>query len=209
MIKTILFDLGGVLLNLDKEACIQTFIEMGYTDVRSMITNYRQEGALRLLESGEVSPEGFCDEIRRLCGKYVPDEEIKQAVRVFLLDIPMYKLDYLLDLKKRYKVAMLSNTSPIAIEYITHRNFTSRGLKLEDYFDEFYYSFELKCMKPDDEIYERMIARSGMVPSEVLFVDDSQANLDASKKFGFHTLFAEEYTDWRAEMEVYLQSTNS
>lgn len=204
MIKTLLFDLGGVLLNLDKEACIQSFINLGYKDVRSMITNYRQEGMLRLLESGLVTPDEFCDGIRKLVGKEVEDEVIKEAVRSFLLDIPMYKLEYLAELKKNYHIVMLSNTSSIAIEYIYRRNLTSRGLKLDNYFDECYYSFELKSMKPDDECFERMIEQSGLDPKETLFLDDSMANLEASKKFGFQTFYAKEYTDWREELNQFL-----
>ena len=82
---------------------------------------------------------------------------------------------------------MLSNTNPIMFESRIPELFRIQGLNIPDYFDKLYLSYQLGVTKPSPKIFEKIIADSGILPQETLFLDDSQKNIDAARKFGFQT----------------------
>ncbi len=195
-IKNIIFDFGGVLLNLDKQACINAFVKLGMENVTDYLTDYRQNGIFRNLEVGEISPAQFRDQIRNEIGKPISDKEIDDAWMQFLLDIPEYKLDMLLKLRSKFRTFMLSNTNAIHIEYIISRTFGRNGHVLSDYFEKVYYSHEIGYAKPDEEIYNFVIKDTKIISSETLFIDDAEANIAAAKKLGFKTYQPKPYEDF-------------
>ena len=116
----------------------------------------------------------------------------------FLLDIPDYKLDMLLDLRRRgFRLFMLSNTNTIMMTYMKNGVFRKQGLTIDAYFDRLFLSYEMGLVKPGAEIFRRMIESSGIVPSQTLFIDDSQANVDTGKACGFDTYLAARNEDFR------------
>lgn len=197
-IKTVIFDLGGVLMDLDKQACIDAFRKLGYEHVEELLDAYSQKGAFLQLEAGQISVDKFHDEVRRAIGKPVTDKQIDDAFLKFLVDIPDYKLDMLLDLKKEYQVFMLSNTNPIMMDWMKNHSFRKQGLTIEDYFDRLFLSYEMGVTKPHEEIYRKVIEDSGINPAEALFIDDSEKNVAAARSLGFHTYQAAPQEDYRA-----------
>ena len=110
--RTIVFDLGGVLIDYSLERSIEAFRRIGYGQIETLIDPYRQSGVLLQLEKGEVGPEALYDEISRSVGRPVDPKAIDAALCSFLLDIPDYKLDMLLDLRRRgFRLFMPSNTN--------------------------------------------------------------------------------------------------
>lgn len=201
-VKTIIFDLGGVLLDLKKQACIDAFVALGYHNVRELLGEYAQKGVFLQLEEGLISAPEFRDIVRQNIGKPVSDADIDHALNQFLVDVPDYKLSMLLELRKKYQVFMLSNTNEIMFEGDIKKIFRKQGLEITDYFDRFFLSYEMKVAKPKPLIFENLIAESGINPVETLFLDDSQANLDAASKFGFKTYLARPKEDFRS---IFLQ----
>lgn len=188
MIKNLLFDLGGVIMNIRRENCVAAFAELGMADADSLLGEYKQAGVFAGVENGSLTVAEFHDEIRRIIGREVKDEEIDEAFCKFLTGIPVERLETLACLRKQYRVYMLSNTNPIMWDSEISRQFRKLGHDVDYYFDGTITSFEAKVMKPDRRIFEAAIERFGICPEETLFLDDSKANCEAAERLGFNTL---------------------
>lgn len=193
---TIIFDLGGVIINLKKQNCIDAFKALGYDSVDKMLSEYRQDGEFLALEEGRVSPEEWRNIVRRSISSPVTDEQIDAAFNAFLVDIPVEKLRMLRALKTKYRIAMLSNTNKVMFESKIPELFKIEGLTIEDYFDDFFLSYKMGMSKPSPEIFIKVAEELGIEPNEALFIDDSQANVDAAAKLGFQTMCVEPYADF-------------
>lgn len=188
MIKNLLFDLGGVIMEIRRENCVKAFEALGLEQADSLLGEYSQAGVFAGIENGSLSPEQFHDEIRRLIGTPVTDDQIDTAFQKFLIGIPDHRLDELEKLHERFNIYMLSNTNPIMWAGEISRNFRKRGHDVDFYFDGIVRSYKAGTMKPDPEIFRFVIDHLGINPMETLFLDDSQRNLDAAARMGFHTL---------------------
>lgn len=187
MIKNLLFDLGGVIMEIRRENCVRAFEKLGMVEADSLLGEYSQSGVFAGIENGSLTPAEFHRQIRDIIGRDVTDEQIDEAFQKFLIGIPEHRLDELEELHKKYKIYMLSNTNPIMWAGEITRNFCKRGRDVNYYFDGIVRSYEAKAMKPDPTIFQFVIDRLGIDPTETLFFDDSQRNLDAAAEFGFKT----------------------
>ncbi|MDR1895396.1 MAG: HAD family phosphatase [Prevotellaceae bacterium] len=191
-IKNIIFDLGGVILDINRAGAVKKFKEIGLHNIEELIDPYRQKGIFLKIEEGSISREDFYAEIRKLIGRPVKNEDIDQGWLDFLLPVKQEKLDFISELRREYKVFLLSNTNAIIMEWAQSNTFSPAGKPLNYYFDEMYLSYKLGCMKPDIEIFHKTIKLSGVNPSETLFIDDSRANTDAGNLAGFQTFWFKE-----------------
>ena len=188
MIKNLLFDLGGVIMDIRRLNCVASFERLGMKDADSFLGEYSQKGPFLQLEEGAISEEQFRDAVRQFIDGEVTDEQIDSAFCDFLVGIPKYRLEQLRQLKKSYNIYMLSNTNSIMWRSRIAEDFRQEGLEREDYFDGIVTSFEAKSIKPDAKIFHTVVEKLGVKPEETLFLDDSQKNLDAAAELGFKTL---------------------
>lgn len=186
-IRNLLFDLGGVIINLDRQRCVDALTALGDEKADEMLDLSVQRGTLMDLEEGKISPSDFFKRMRQKIGKAVSDEEIVHALNELLIGIPLDRLTLLRKLRQRFNVMMLSNTNPIMFDTKIAECFAQEGLSITDYFDDVYLSYRLKSCKPDIAIFKKVIELSRIVPQETLFFDDSQKNLDAATSLGFKT----------------------
>lgn len=191
MIKNLLFDLGGVIMDIDKNLCIEAFERLGLPDARSYFGDYSQKGPFKLIEEGAMTPDEFHDILRRDIGKNVSDSMIDSAFCDFLIGIPAHRLEELRRLRRNYRIYLLSNTNRIMWTTKIREEFKKEGLEREDYFDGIVTSYEARALKPDSRIFEFAIHTLGIKPDETIFLDDSRRNLDAAAGLGFHTLLVE------------------
>lgn len=196
MIKTIIFDLGGVLYDLDRQRCVDALQNAGLDKVDELLTNYKQAGVFQLLEDGAIPADYFYEEIRQLAGKYIPNETIKAAWDAFLVEIPDYKLEMVLNLRKRFQIFMLSNTNEIHFGDAIPRAFEKNGKTINDYFDRMYLSYKMNVSKPNPDIFHQLISDSGINPHETLFIDDSPENIRVANELGFKTYLAKPKEDF-------------
>lgn len=187
MIKNLLFDLGGVIIDLCRMNCVASFERLGMKNVNNFLGEYSQKGPFLQLEEGLISEDEFRQEVRRLIDGNVSDEQIDNAFCDFLAGIPPHRLEQLRKLKEKYNIYMLSNTNSIMWNSRIAEEFRKEGFEREDYFDGMVTSFEARCIKPNVEIFNYVTANLGIEPHETLFLDDSQKNLDAASTLGFHT----------------------
>jgi len=185
-IDNIVFDFGGVLIDLYRDRCIEAFRRIGYPQAERMLDLYHPAALFNLLESGLVSAAEVCEHIRRDSGLPIPDRAIHDAYLAFIGPIPVSKLRAVRALREAgKKTYALSNTNEIVMPYIRETLFTADGLTLEDYFLKTYLSFEMKLLKPDPAIFRTMAADAGMIPERTLFIDDSPRNVETARELGF------------------------
>lgn len=188
MIKNLLFDLGGVIMDIRRLNCVASFERLGMKDADSFLGEYSQKGPFLQLEEGLINEAQFRDAVREFIDGEVTDKQIDKAFCDFLVGIPTYRLEQLRQLKKQYGIYMLSNTNPIMWHSRIAEEFRQEGMEREDYFDGIVTSFEARSIKPDAKIFHTVVENLGIKPEETLFLDDSQKNLDAASALGFHTL---------------------
>ncbi len=187
MIKNLLFDLGGVIMDIRRENCEEAFRQLGMADIGEYLGDYGQKGPFAALEEGKISEEEFRAEVRKHIAREVSDEEIDRAFNRFLTGIPVRRLEELRKLRGKYKLYMLSNTNSIMWRQDIAKAFRQEGLAVDDYFDGIVTSFEAKCCKPAPGIFNRVVEKFGIRPEETVFFDDSKANVEAAAKLGFAT----------------------
>lgn len=188
MIKNLLFDLGGVIMDIRRENAVKALEKIGMTDANDFLGEYSQKGPFLQLEEGAITPDEFRNEIRKYINNEVSDADIDAAFCEFLIGIPRHRLEELRELKKQYNIFMLSNTNPIMWDSRIAEEFRQEGLEMNDYFDGIVTSFEAKSIKPDKKIFETAITKCGISPKETIFLDDSQKNLNSASKLGFETI---------------------
>ncbi|MDR2955855.1 MAG: HAD family phosphatase [Prevotella sp.] len=197
-VKNILFDLGGVIITLNKRQALDRFTEIGFPNIEDYLNEFRQEGIFLEYEEGKIGPEEFYKEFRRLAGnENISSEDIDSGWMGFLAGIPGYKFELLKELRKKYKVYLLSNTNPSIMGWAMSKDFSPEGLPLNAFFDKCYLSFEIGHAKPEPEIFHYIIEDSGMIPEETLFLDDGKANVEMGQKLGFQTYQVDQTEDLR------------
>ena len=197
-IATIIFDLGGVLMDLDKNACIRAFQAIGFKNIDEYLDIYVPKGGVfKQLEQGQIGIDEFHEGVRELIGRSVTHESIDHAYREMLAGIPEYRMEMLRQLKEQYQILLLSNTNPIMMNYIRDTYFKDEGLSWRYYFDNLFLSYELKMTKPDPAIFKEVIRRSGIHPETTFYLDDSPQNIEVGKSFGLKTYLVQPHEDFR------------
>lgn len=184
--RNLLFDLGGVIMDIERMRAVRALEAIGMTNANEVLGEYAQKGPFGALESGLISIEEF----HRQMAAYIPGgvdyAALDHAFLQFLIGIPEHRLDELVQLRKRYRIYLLSNTNPIMWETEIKAQFRQQGLEIEDYFDGIVTSFEAKVMKPDAAIFDYARRKLGIKPSETLFLDDSEQNCEAARHLGWN-----------------------
>ncbi len=200
MIKVIIFDFGGVLINLHRQAAVDRLVALGVHDADELLNNYVQSGLFLDLESGAVTPDEFRCKLRTdYALQHVTDKQIDEAFLAFLLDVPEHKLQLLRQLKSSarnadgepVRIVMLSNTNGIHFPYCIKKYFEYDGYKMSDYFDALYLSYEMRASKPDDEIFLKLLEAEKVKPEECFFLDDGPRNIEAAQRLGFQVHLVE------------------
>lgn len=187
MIKNLLFDLGGVIMDIRKERCVEAFERLGLANAKSYFGEFSQNGPFKLIEEGAISEDKFHEILRAELPDGVTAADIDHAFCRFLIGIPTHRLASLRALAARYHIYLLSNTNSIMWEATIKDEFRKEGRELDDYFEGTVTSFEARSLKPDEEIFRYAVDKLGIMPEETLFLDDSEANLTTAARLGFKT----------------------
>lgn len=186
---TIVFDLGGVIINLDRDNAVRHLRNLGLHNADTYLDLFCQSGPFLDLETGKITAAEFFDKIRLEIGNNTPDILIQDAFNKFLVDIPLQRLDTLTLLRKKgFRILALSNTNPVMYNSWINKQFKSQGLTINDYFDGIVTSFQEGCCKPDPHIFHILIKRYNLDPDKTLYLDDSPNNCSAAEKCGLNTI---------------------
>ena len=209
MIRNIVFDLGGVIMTICQDEAIKRFKSIGLKNVENYLNPYTQTDIFGDIEEGKISAEQFRAKLSELIGKEVTYEECKFAWLGYRQDVPLRNLDILRKLKAQgYKLILLSNTNPFMMSWGLSGEFDGNGNSLESYFDSLYLSYKLGVMKPNKKIFQYIIDNEKIQPSESLFIDDGERNINAARLLGFKTLCPINGEDWTKELIELLKNNN-
>ncbi len=204
-IKALIFDMGGVLMDLDIEDCKKAFKEyLGYYEIDNIIDACHQKGIYGDLEEGGLSADEFRDIVLSGSRPGSSAEDVDRAMYHILVGIAPYKAEMLKRLSESYELYMLSNNNPICIKR-SKEIFEEAGIPLERTFRRCFYSYEMKALKPSEKFYRDVIAEIGLPSEEMLFIDDSQKNVDGSIAAGLPAVYYEPGTDLDALLAKVLE----
>ena len=220
MIKHVIFDLGGVLIDLDMPRCLEEFRALGAdpevllrrpepADAGSgkakatLCDGLVANGAMDLYQTGDVSTDDFVAGIQRFCNPGTTREQVLEAWNACLLTIPAYKLEFIKSLRAEgYCTHLLSNTNDAHWQLIAKEHF---GGRTHEYFDSLFLSQEMHMSKPNADIFLSVLEQLGADASQCLFLDDAQANVDAAQALGYKVYKTPVRYDFRKDVMQILE----
>lgn len=186
-IKNIIFDLGGVIINLDINQTIKEFNRLSQTRFELIYTQLQQSPLFDRFDKGEISEYSFFEELQHALGTSISHQNIIHAWNAMLLDFPLRRLELLNTLKPNYRLFLLSNTNETHISEFEKRLYEQHGYKnLEPFFEKVYYSCRIGLRKPDSEIFEFVLRNHVLNAQETLFIDDSIQHVQGAKNLGIN-----------------------
>jgi glucose-1-phosphatase len=187
-IKNIIFDLGGVILNLDVDRTYKQFSRISGRQIDQLKS---EAGALPFFndyEQGLIDDEQFRKELNSFLAVSVSDLEVDQAWNAMLLDLPSIRIDLLKKLSSKFRIFLLSNTNNIHLQWFSEMvKATTAISSLDLLFEKAYYSHLVKMRKPNQEIYQHVLQENQLKANETLFLDDNLANLSGASSIGIQT----------------------
>jgi glucose-1-phosphatase len=189
-IKNLIFDLGGVILDLSVDHTLEAFATLSGIPKQKVQAVFHSAPGFNEYEKGGMSDGAFRQYLREIYSVNVTDGQLDACWNAMLRGLPAIKLELLQNLKKEYNVYLLSNTNDIHLTYINSVMLPaiSSESSLDPYFHKAYYSHRMLMRKPDAEIFEQVLDENNMVPAETLFLDDNALNIAGAKSVGIQTV---------------------
>ncbi len=188
-ITSIIFDLGGVLLDLDLQKTFDAFEVLGFTGFNQHFDSYSGSPFIELFEEGKMTNEAFIATVKTYCHKGTTTEEILTAWNAMLGPLQPQKVELLLQLKKQYKLFLYSNTNALHVAYLhQYYNTTFGNATFRNMFEKIYYSNEFGIRKPNTEGFLKILTEQHLLPENTLFIDDGKMHIAAAKGLGIQTL---------------------
>ena len=204
MPKAIVFDLGGVLIDLDFDRCVKAFREiLGYERITDLLDLYHQKGIYGDMEAGLITADEFRAEVLRESRPGCIPADVDRAMAGLLVGMDPRKVQLLEELSRRFPIYGLSNNNEISVQRM-HEIYEENGLDWQRIFRKEFLSCRMKLMKPSRAIFDAAAAEIGVPPEDILFVDDSQKNVDGALAAGWRAVLYVQGTDLGACVANYL-----
>ncbi|MEO5682548.1 MAG: HAD family phosphatase [Chitinophagaceae bacterium] len=187
-IKNIIFDLGGVIMNIDFKKTENAFADLGFTDFKQYMTQFHITPFFEDYETGKIDDAAFVKGIQQIAGRPITEQQIINSWNALLLDFPSARLALLEKLKMRYRIFLLSNTNSLHHDAFQQSLHAQTGKTLEDIFEKTYYSHKVQLRKPHAAIYQLVLDQNKLNPAETLFIDDTASNFSGAEETGIQTL---------------------
>ncbi len=189
-IKHIIFDLGGVLLNIDYKRTEQAFIDLGFHNFPQLYSQLQQTSLFDDFETGKITSATFIQSIRAVAEKPLAEHDIINAWNAMLLDFPLRRLQLLQQLRLYYDLLLLSNTNEIHETAFNQILLSNHGMpNLGVFFDKVYLSHKIGMRKPGADVFKKILDDNGFNAAQTLFIDDSPQHIEGAKSAGIQTIF--------------------
>lgn len=190
MIKNIIFDLGGVFIEIHYQKTAQAFTDLGIENFNDFFKQDYCNDLFEKLEIGAITPNDFYNEFRALTKTSLSNQEIETAWNAMLGNFWQDRLNWLEGISKQYNIYLFSNTNTIHYQAFMQQYHAENTIRkpLNDYFIKAYYSQNIGLRKPTIESFKFIIDEQLLNPAETLFIDDTLKNIDGAKLAGLQTL---------------------
>ena len=187
-IKTVLFDLGGVLIDIDYPATIHQMKKIGLDNFENLYTQHSQTNMFNAFETGKISPFLFLNSLLEISkNRDTTPNQLVHAWNAMIGDFRIHQIQLLQNIRKHYKLALLSNTNSIHYELVMRNWKKDFSFDFNSLFDEIFLSHEIGFRKPDASCFEFVLKQLHTVPENTLFIDDSIQHIEGAKKLGIYT----------------------
>ena len=180
----IIFDLGGVIINLDYQLTIEAFKKLGIDNFEEMYTQAKQNNLFNDFETGKISSQHFINSLLPFLPSGTSPNKVVHAWNAMILDFPKKRLELLDQLNSKYRVFLLSNTNDIHLQAVNRSLANSTDRKLDSYFEKVYLSHEVKLRKPHKEIFELVCTEQNLNPETTIFIDDTIGHVNGANSIG-------------------------
>lgn len=204
-IRSIILDLGGVLVVDRPEESLRRFESLGFPEARGLLSPYPSEGLFPDLELGRITREEFCSIVRERYGHRLTIGQVTWALAGYAGEAEEDKLHYLRQLRPDYRLFLATNTNPFLYHYYLSDRFLRDGTPLDHFFDRCYASHLFHLRKPDLRFYQTILEENALDPEETLYLDDREENLRAAASLGMQTYRPMNGVDWRDEVSLILE----
>lgn len=188
-VKNIIFDLGGVILDIDYHKTIAAFQELGFSNFDKHYTQAKQAGVFDDFEVGKISPEAFIDSLKSMLPDNVNTNQINDAWNAMLLEWSIEKIDFVRSLQDKYNLLLFSNTNAIHKACFEQTLQIQIGMNaLDELFHKTYYSHEFGLRKPHPISFQKILEENQLMAHETLFIDDSIQHVEGAKAIGLQTI---------------------
>ena len=187
-IKNIIFDLGGVILDIDENIVYKELEKLGIS-VSELAHSKEFIELISKFDTGIYTAPTFRKKAKALLGlEKMTDQKFDSIWNAMLLDIPRERIEAIEQVKKHYKIFLMSNTNEIHYDlYVRDLQLRFGYKEFDALFDKSYFSFDIHLEKPDPRFFEMILDHEGLVPEETLFIDDTETNIKVAKKLGIRT----------------------
>jgi HAD superfamily hydrolase (TIGR01549 family) len=185
--EAIIFDLGGVIINLDYQRTIHAFHLLGADDFQQLYTQASQSSVFDDYETGKISSQHFINKLLDFLPSGTTPNKVVAAWNEMILDVPIQKIELLDHLKSQLPIFLLSNTNEIHMDKVRREWKKSTSQSMESSFHQIYLSYQMGMRKPDQDIFQKVCADHDLDPSKTLFIDDSIQHIDGARSIGLCT----------------------
>jgi len=184
-IKNIIFDLGGVIVDINPQLSINLFNKMGI-NTSNEYYKLMQTEVFKNFEIGKINASEFRKNIKKISGKNFTDKEIDNSWNAMIGDFESERIKFISNLRSRYNLFLLSNTNEIHEKYFNEKFFKQFNYDFANLFDKVYYSHHIGLRKPDKEVFFKVLYDSSINANETIFIDDFEPNIISAKETGMH-----------------------
>jgi glucose-1-phosphatase len=191
-IKHIIFDLGGVILDIDYNLTEQAFVAAGIRDFPTLYSQLQQTDLFDKFETGKINKKAFILALQKAAISPISETQVMAAWNAMILDYPVRRLQILQQLRLYYDLFLLSNTNELHEEAFNSLLMRSHGIpNIGVFFDKVYLSHRVGMRKPSKEVFDRVLSDNELKPAETLFIDDSPQHIATAKELGIQTIYLE------------------
>lgn len=186
-IEAIIFDFGGVLIDLDYNKTIEAFVDLGIENFDELYSQADQLGLFDSIEMGKISSQRFINELLKLLPQGTTPNQVVHAWNAMLLSVPKQSIEILTKLSAKYRIFMLSNTNAIHIEKAWRIWSETSSIAPNSHFEKILLSHEIGMRKPHVETFQWVLDEFNLKPEKTLFIDDSIQHIEGARKAGIQT----------------------
>lgn len=194
----LIFDLGGVLIDIDYQATEKAFTEIGMNDFKTNYSQLHQSELFDKIETGHVSPQHFINKLLDFCIVGTSPNKVVAAWNAMLGEFPKRKIEILLELKELMPIYLLSNTNEIHMARVYEAWNKVSTIPMDQIFTEVFLSYEIGKRKPDVSTFNWVCEKLQIEPSKTLFLEDSPQNIEGAKNAGLQTFYYQNAVDFYA-----------